>query len=64
MAKRILACDVYGTFLDTSAIAAAITKQLSVIESLTPSKSTEIAASWRKYQLEYVECTASILTLL
>jgi hypothetical protein len=52
--KIILACDVYGTFLDTSAVATALQKNLGVIDSLVPSKAKGIAQEWRKYQLEYI----------
>lgn len=48
----VLACDVYGTLLDTSAVATALQKNLSILDSLTASKAKEIAQEWRKYQLE------------
>jgi hypothetical protein len=50
----VLACDVYGTFLDTSSVATALQKNLGILDSITSSKAKEIAQAWRKYQLEYV----------
>jgi hypothetical protein len=50
----ILACDVYGTFLDTSAVATVLQKNLGLLDSITSTKAKEIAQEWRKYQLEYV----------
>jgi hypothetical protein len=50
----VLACDVYGTFLDTSSVAAALQKNLGILDSITSSKANEIAQAWRKYQLEYM----------
>jgi 2-haloacid dehalogenase len=55
-ANIILACDIYGTFLDTSAIASALQKNLGIFDSITSSKAKEIAQEWRKYQLEFVPC--------
>jgi hypothetical protein len=51
-ARYVLACDVYGTFLDTSGAAAAVSKQLPLLASVVPQKSAQITAAWRKYQLE------------
>lgn len=54
MGKLVFAFDIYGTLLDTSAIASAIGKQLGLADGLVQSKPSEIATSWRKYQLEFV----------
>ncbi|KAA1477038.1 haloacid dehalogenase [Dentipellis sp. KUC8613] len=43
---QILAFDVYGTLLDTSAIA-------SEIQKYAPEKANDVATTWRMYQLEY-----------
>jgi hypothetical protein len=58
--QLVLACDVYGTFLDTSSIASALQKHLGVLESLTSSKAKEVAQGWRKYQLEYATISCSV----
>jgi 2-haloacid dehalogenase len=47
MPKAILAFDLYGTLLSTESIA----KQLS--EYFGQEKAATVAATWRKYQLEY-----------
>jgi 2-haloacid dehalogenase len=47
MPKILLAFDLYGTLLSTESIA----KQLS--EHFGQEKAASIAATWRKYQLEY-----------
>lgn len=43
----ILAFDLYGTLLSTESIAKELTNQFGA------EKATTIAATWRKYQLEY-----------
>jgi hypothetical protein len=50
----VLACDVYGTFLNTSAVATVLQKNLGILDSITSTKAKEIAQEWRKYQLEYI----------
>ena len=47
---QYLAFDVYGTLLDTSAVASAVKTILSTDEE----KSRVITSLWRRYQLEYV----------
>lgn len=47
MSKILLAFDLYGTLLSTESIG----KQLS--EHFGPDKAASVAATWRKYQLEY-----------
>ncbi|EPQ51691.1 hypothetical protein GLOTRDRAFT_48581 [Gloeophyllum trabeum ATCC 11539] len=49
--KKVLAFDIYGTLLDTGAIAQAIQKYVKEIEAADQAKA--LAASWRTYQLEY-----------
>jgi hypothetical protein len=56
-AKYVLACDVYGTFLDTGGVASAVSKQLSLLSSVVPQKGAQITAAWRKYQLECASYT-------
>ena len=43
----VLAFDLYGTLLSTESIAKRLAKQFG------GEKATQLAASWRKYQLEY-----------
>lgn len=45
--KTVIAFDLYGTLLSTESIA----KKLS--EHFGKEKGPELAATWRKYQLEY-----------
>lgn len=55
MGNLILAFDIYGTILDTSAVSGAVEKQLGLLSRLSghaKEKALEITASWRKYQLE------------
>jgi 2-haloacid dehalogenase len=47
MSKILLAFDLYGTLLSTESIA----RQLS--EHFGQEKAALVAATWRKYQLEY-----------
>jgi 2-haloacid dehalogenase len=47
MSKTVLAFDLYGTLLSTESIA----KQLSA--HFGQEKAASVAATWRKYQLEY-----------
>lgn len=47
MSKTLLAFDLYGTLLSTESIA----KQLS--GHFGQGKAASVAATWRKYQLEY-----------
>lgn len=49
MAKYVLAFDIYGTLIDTSGIAQALSSALG----LDSGKASEISALWRRYQLEY-----------
>ncbi|TFK47372.1 haloacid dehalogenase [Heliocybe sulcata] len=49
--KKVLAFDIYGTLLNTGAIAKAIHKYIKEIQSEGQAKS--LATSWRTYQLEY-----------
>ena len=48
-ARQVLAFDIYGTILNTGAIAATLQSLLSVSED----KATELSLLWRRYQLEY-----------
>ena len=45
--KIVVAFDLYGTLLSTESIAQELAKQFG------QEKSASIAATWRKYQLEY-----------
>ena len=58
---QVLAFDVYGTLLDTSAIAGALVEH----RKLTPERASELSAIWRVYpsQSEYVETTRPRITL-
>ncbi|KAK0721437.1 HAD-like domain-containing protein [Apiosordaria backusii] len=47
--KTTIAFDLYGTILSTSSISAS----LSSVLSIPPQKAEELAALWRRYQLEY-----------
>jgi hypothetical protein len=51
MGQLVLALDVYGTLLDTSAVAGALRSHLGLADAVA-GKAPQIAASWRKYQLE------------
>lgn len=46
--SAVLAFDLYGTLLSTESISKRLTEIIGSQE-----KGTKIAASWRKYQLEY-----------
>lgn len=46
---QVLAVDIYGTILDTSAMGAKI---MEVQPSVTGSFADELCVTWRKYQLE------------
>ena len=50
--SQILAFDVYGTLLDTSAISTALVEHLRT----TSEEASEVAARWRMFQLEWVMC--------
>ncbi|KAK0673623.1 HAD-like domain-containing protein [Cercophora samala] len=47
--KTVIAFDLYGTLLSTSSISSS----LSSVLSLPAEKADELAAAWRRYQLEY-----------
>lgn len=47
---QYLAFDIYGTLLDTSAVASAIQTTLNTDEE----RAKAISSLWRRYQLEYV----------
>lgn len=47
-ARHILAFDIYGTLLDTSAIAGV----LSSVLSISADEAAGVALLWRRYQLE------------
>lgn len=46
--SAVIAFDLYGTLLSTESISKRLTELIGSEE-----KGTQIAASWRKYQLEY-----------
>jgi hypothetical protein len=50
--STILAFDIYGTILDTSAVSSA----LAECTKITSEKAKVLTQEWRKYQLECVEC--------
>ena len=58
MTKLLLAFDLYGTLLSTESIA----KQLSL--HFGQEKAASVAATWRKYQLEYTWRCNSMSTYL
>lgn len=47
MSKTLLAFDLYGTLLSTESIATKLS------EHFGEEKAASVAATWRKYQLEY-----------